>query len=210
MIRIGTILCGLALLFAAGPAQAEDRSLRDNLIEVTGSVGYQFGGELDFDTAWANFDSAPNYGVMAGLRVNDYGLAVVSYHRQRSDTTLRIEGMPDQKFDVDIGYLQIGGELEYPYRKRLVPFFGMTVGAVHLSPDVSGGETSWFFAGTAYAGLKVPVTKYFGLRTQIRMLGTAIGGDSEVLCVLPGGCLVAADLNGMIQGDVTAGVYLAF
>jgi len=210
------LLLALPLLVAFLPALASaevERRFEGQWVEVTGLAGIQFGGEIKNNLGQVNFDSDLSYGGMVGLRVADDGLIVVSYHRQRSNTRTMFPTLP-ANLDVDIGYLQIGGELELPLRPRIIPLIGLTVGATHFTPVVGDLGTAWYFSAVAYAGVKIPITKYFGLRSQIAVLGTVINGDGSLLCgsgPSGGGCNIkATDITGMVQGDFTAGVYFAF
>jgi hypothetical protein len=84
------------------------------------------------------------------------------------------------------------------------------VGAIHFTPQRSDLSTEWFFAGILYAGVKIPLHEHFGLRTQMRMLGTVIDSNTAWLCASQAGCYVSGDVTGMIQGDFSVGAYLAF
>jgi hypothetical protein len=208
----------LTLTFVPSLALAEvERRFEGQWVELSGFAGIQSGGEVKNNLGQVNFDSGLSYGGMIGLRVDDDALIVVSYQRQRSNTrTMFLPALPPipTDFDVDIGYLQIGGELELPLRPRIIPLIGLTVGATHFTPVNGDLGTSWYFSAVAYLGVKVPITKHFGLRSQISMLGTVINGDGSFLCgsgSSGSGCTInATDITGMIQGSFTAGVYLAF
>jgi hypothetical protein len=207
----------LTLAFVPSLASAEvERRFEGRWVEITGFAGIQFGGEIENNLGQkVNFDSDLSFGGMIGLRVDDDALIVVSYHRQRSNAHAMFPTLPDPPpFDVDIGYLQIGGELELPLRPRIIPLIGLTVGATHFTPVDGNMGTSWYFSAVAYLGVKVPITKHFGLRSQISMLGTVINGDGSFLCgsgSSGSGCAIyATDITGMIQGNFTAGAYFAF
>ena len=204
-----------AFLLATGSADAEVEQRDEKpAFEITGLAGVQFGGEITGVGGRLNFDSAASYGGQVGARVQKDGLAIVSYQRQRSPVTVSFsDGSPPGKLDVDIGYLQVGGELELPVNPHLIPIIGLTIGATHLTPRGTGTPTEWFFSGTAFAGAKIPITKHIGLRTQIRFLGTLINSDTSFICISNGGavCKISVrDVEGLIQGDVTAGIYIAF
>jgi hypothetical protein len=179
--------------------------------EITPLVGYQFGGEVDLVDGKATIDSGPMLGAMLGLRVTNNSLAILSYQIQITDVTLRLDDSQDtEKFDINIGYLQIGGELGGKASKNFEYVFGMTIGATHFSPQ-DDGSTAWNFSGTVYLGGKYLITENFGIRSQIRMLGTVLDSDSSWLCASYQGCLVVVDnVTGTIQGDISAGVFLSF
>ena len=209
------VLAVLSSLLAAASAHAQQERRSDQgLFEFTALGGIQFGGSPDLVGFSGSLDSGPSFGGIAAVRVSDEGLVALSYTCQRTEFEVTSTGpvpIGSRSIDVNVGYLQLGGELELPVSPRLVPFIGLSVGTTHLTPR-NAGATNWFFSGTFTGGLKVPITRHVGLRTQMRLLGTLITADSSFLCESDGGlkCFISSDLSGMIQGDLMAGVYVTF
>jgi len=205
-------------MLVAGAAHAQgSRSkvevIDPGMVQLTGLYGIQFGGSLDLDEGKLEIDSAPAWTVQAGLRVQDDGFAYVSYTQQSTVASFdSATGTPPSgRFDVDIGYLLVGGELDLPMRKHLVPFIGLGIGATHFSP--ANASTDWFFSFMAIGGLKIPIMKHIGLRGQVRYLGTVVDSDASWFCASAGGATCAVSLNDttlLSQGDVTGGVYISF
>jgi len=204
----------LCVLAGAAPARAEVERIEPGMVQLSGWAGYQWGGEIDADIGRIDIDSAPSYGAQAGLRVQDDGFAFISFTQQ--STTARIhfgDGSPTSTFDIDVGYLQIGGELDLHMHRHLVPFIGLSIGATYLKPNEPDASTEWFFSGSAIAGAKIPITEHIGIRTQMRFLGTVISSDTDFYCVSSGGATCAInvdDTTGFIQGDITGGLYISF
>ncbi len=217
-LRLSIALVLLAQLVAL-PALAEERGPQ-HLWEITPIVGIGWGGKIDFEddagggSGEIDFDSGPVIGGVIGARVSEEGMGFISYQFQRTSADVRWDGgsNPNQAVDVNVGMIQIGGELELPMNPHFVPFFGLGIGATHIGLRDNDASPEWFFSGTVSGGAKFPITKHFGLRLHMSMLATVIQNDSAVLCVSSGGltCAVSADLEAMIQGDFMAGVYLAF
>jgi hypothetical protein len=203
----------LLTLGTVGPAAATD-PLEPDHAQITGLGGVQWGGALHAAEGRVEIDSAPTYTVQAAVRTQEDGFVVLSYTRQSTVARIRFDdGRPGSRFDLDVGYLQLGGELDVKRYRHLVPFIGLTLGATHLTPREPGAWTEWFFSGTATAGARIPITKNFGLRTQLRLLATLISGDTSVYCVSSGGAACALSIDdaaGFVQGDLTAGLYVAF
>ncbi len=184
------LLVLLSSLLAGASAHAQQRSDHSRF-EFAGLGGIQFGGSPELEDASGSFDLGPSFGGIASVRVSKEGLVAISYTRQRTRFVATWEGpgpTTSQTVDADVGYLHVGGELELPVHPHLVPFIGLSVGATHFTPR-NPGATDWFFSGAFTGGLKVPVTKNFGLRGQMRLLGTLITGDSRpsliwVVCVV--------------------------
>jgi hypothetical protein len=199
---------------ATGMAQAGDPSRPG--FEVIALAGIGFGGSLELDNGDADFDSGPDYNGMLGIRVRpDEGkLVILSYQLQTTKVDLDLDGSMSGlsgKYDLNIGTIQVGGEVDGLVAPHVRPFLGMTVGTTYFSLDEPGSHTEWFFSGTVYAGVKFPFGDHFGLRTQVRMLGTIMGGESTIFCQSVTRCLISVDkVSGTVQGDVTAGLYVAF
>jgi hypothetical protein len=205
----------LASLAVASQAAAAVDRIEPGMIQLSGWGGYAWGGSVDVTGGQVNLDSAPSYGAQVGLRVQDDGFAFVSFTQQ--STTARVSfdnGDPTQSYGVKVGYLQIGGELDLPMSRHLVPFIGLSIGASYVKPEISNENANWFFAGSALAGIKIPITKNIGIRTQMRFLGTVVSSDTRFACGSAGGsgsCAVRVDNStGFIQGDVTGGLFIAF
>lgn len=211
---------GLAALALAGAAHAQGSRpkveiMDPGMVQITGLYGIGFGGSLDTDEGSIDLDSGRSFTVQAGLRVQEDGFAFVSFSRQ--STVARFDSdsgtPPSTSFDLDVGYLLIGGELDLPMSKHLVPFIGLGIGTTYFKVPGSGDSPDWYFSGMAVGGLKIPIVKNVGLRTQVRFLGTVINGDASWFCGVNGGATCAVSLgdsSGIIQGDVTGGLYVAF
>lgn len=203
------------IVLTAGPAPARAQGERTQHFEITGFGGIQFGGSTDLTFGNGSFDAGESYGGILNYRVREDGLFGVSYSRQQ--TTLVADaiagGVPIKRsIESTIGYIHAGGELEIYPKRNLTPIIGLSVGATHISPR-NGGESNWFFSAAFMGGFKYRVTKNFGLRTHMRLLATVLNGNANVVCVSQGGltCAVSSgDVNGLIQGDLVAGLYLAF
>ncbi len=213
------LLAALALLVAdtafAQGSRPTPQLIDPGMVQITGLYGIQFGGSLGLEEGDLEIDSAQAWTVQAGLRVQDDGFAFVSYSRQA--TTAHFDsatGTPASgSFDVDIGILQLGGELDLPMQKHLVPFIGLGIGATHFTPIDTSGGTDWFFSFSAIGGLKIPIVKHVGLKGQIRYLGTVVNSDASWFCASSGGLTCGVSLNDttiLSQGDVTGGLYVSF
>lgn len=221
---VGVMLSSLLPFSAAlGQSKRHAEITKGQHAEITLLGGIQYGGAIDdlvlerglqLGGGSGSFEWGPALMAIAGYRVGPDGLVTLSYSRQRTqfDAQTFFGGSYERsQISVDVGYVQFGGELEIPMNERVVPFIGLSLGASHFTPR-RGGSTNWFFAGAFTGGFKFRITDWIGVRTQMRLLATAIGSDSQVFCVSSGGiaCVIAADLTGFIQGDLVAGLYVAF
>jgi hypothetical protein len=221
----GTLLSVLLPVSAAlGQSKRHAEITRGQHAEITVLGGIQYGGAIDdlvlerglqIGLGSGSFEWGPALMAIAGYRVGPDGLVTLSYSRQRTQFDAKVlfnDGSYQRReISVDVGYAQFGGELEIPMNERVVPFIGLSLGASHFTPR-RDGSTNWFFAGAFTGGFKLRITDWLGVRTQMRLLATAIGSESQIFCVSSGGavCAISADLTGFVQGDLMAGLYVAF
>lgn len=196
----------------SAPPSSVSRPRMPPRVELSGLGGGQFGGNIDFDGGSASLKAGPTAGGLIGVRVAPWALAVAGYHYQFSEAAVQYTDINRESitFDLAIGYLQIGGELEFDTRTIVRPYMGMTLGAMHFTPDLEDVGSDWNFAAALFGGLKVVLWRRFGLRLQVKGLITVLGNESESLCFAGRGCVVALDVSVMGQGEVSGGVYLAF
>jgi hypothetical protein len=213
---IGSVLVGLIVLtLQPGTADAQDRkeTYLDTRFTIAALVGYQWGGSVDFSDGYAEIDSGPTIGGELGLKVAQNTWIILNYHHQfTSGTTTTWNGttQDSETVDLGVGYLQIGGQIEFPVSAHLVPLLGLTLGASYFSRTGDVDNTDWFFAFVFYGGLKIPVVKNFGFLTQLKLLTTVIANNSHTICVSYRGCAITLDAGAMVQGEVTGGIYVAF
>jgi hypothetical protein len=199
-----------------GSAKAQDKkgSYLDTRVSIGALGGYQWGGSVTFRDGSASIDAGPTVGGQVGFKVSQNALAILSYHHQF--TTATAIWLNDQRVqesetvDIGVGYLQIGGQIEFPVNAHLVPLLGLTVGASYFSRSDDVKKTDWFFAAVFYGGLKIPVAKHFGFLTQLKLLTTVIANNSHTICVSYHGCVVNLDVGAMVQGEISGGIYVAF
>jgi len=185
-------------------------------VEITAMAGWQWGGSVNMLTGSGTYDSGAAFDGIIAIRTQADGLMGVTYSLQRTDFTatfLNAQGnFVRRTVPVNVGYAHFTGELELAKpEQRFVPFIGLSVGATHMTPR-GGGQTGWFFSAGFIGGLKYRLFEHVGLRAQMRLLTTVLNGDSRLFCVSSGGlsCALSTDLEGMIQGDLVGGVYVAF
>ncbi|MBW2233005.1 MAG: hypothetical protein JRH17_21685 [Deltaproteobacteria bacterium] len=211
----------VSLIMTITPGSACAERAADPSWEISGLAGGGFGGSIDISTIDdirlnnTEINLAPGwaYQGIIGLRLrSDEGrLITVSYSRQRSAFDLTGLNVPPLSIDMDMGVVQIGGEIDGKIGKHFKPFFGLGIGATHYSPLSSQMDTEWFFSGTVFGGLKFAFNEHFGIRTQGRMIGTLLNADSTIFCRTGTGCVVTInEVSGPISGDLMAGIYVAF
>ncbi len=180
--------------------------------EITPTIGYRYGGTVNSETGKFAANDGLAWGGTIGYRVKSDGLVEFVYSRQ--DTDIRFD--PDIGAEVTIGdaaieYFQLGGALEFGHNEKTKPFFALTVGATHLSPQSSALGDDWRFSFGGALGVKTYLSRHVGLRAQARIWMSTLSSDSDFWCTLPGGCvIVASNAVFFTQGEFSGGLIFVF
>ena len=180
---------------------------RAQSVQVTPFVGYAFGGSV-WDSVHENdysFDSSLAYGGSVNFSISPAWRFEVLYSRQA--TQLSGQGL-SPSFDVTIERYLAGFQEEKG--EGNVRWFGTVwFGAARFVPGLGdfGSETK--FSAAVGLGVKTFPVKNVGLRFEARGFYTLVKGEGGAFCA-NGSCLFAFSGTGMWQGDVSAGLILAF
>jgi hypothetical protein len=196
------------LLCLASPARAEEQR-EYNEFEFTPFLGQMAGGEFEdpTDDSDRDLDADTDFGIFVDAATDWWRHYEMLYVSQST----RVKGATP--FDLDVQYLQFGGTVAYPDSShRVVPYFGMTVGAARFSPDGSGLDDETKFAFTIGGGVRVPITDHFGVRLDLRAFGTVLDSESDLFCVSDGGltCRIKAKGDFFLQYAANLGVIIGF
>ena len=196
-----------ALVCLASPAQAAEPKKYNNW-EITPFVGYMAGGEFEdpSDGSDRNVDEDNNYGIFVDAAADYWRHYEFLYTRQST----QVQGVTP--FDMDVEYLQIGGTVSYPDADRVIPYFGLTLGAARFSPDQAGLDDETKLAFSVGGGVRVPINDHFGVRFDVRAFVTVLDTDGDLFCVSDGGltCNVRAKSDTFIQYSANLGVTIGF
>ena len=200
-------LASLAGLVAAAPAVAQEQDYA--AFEITPFYGYMAGGEFESPTTNTDrdLDENNNFGVIFNAAVDQWRHYELLYSTQSTeiDGTLPI--------DIDVQYLQIGGTVSNPDAERVIPYFGITVGAARFSPDQSGLDDETKFALTVGTGVKVPITDHIGVRFDARAFISLLDTDGNIFCVSDNGvgtCAIRTKSDTFLQYHAALGLIVAF
>jgi hypothetical protein len=205
----GTAAAAALLLCLASPARAQEQR-EYNDFEFTPFVGYMAGGEFEdpTDSSDRDLDAGTDFGLIVNAATDWWRHYEMLYARQSTE----LDGVAP--FDMDVEYLQFGGTVSYPdaEAKYVIPYFGMTIGAARFSPDQAGLDDETKFALTMSTGLRIPITKHFGVRLDLRAFGTVLDSDSDIFCVSSAGvtCRIKAKGDFFLQYSANLGVTLGF
>ncbi|HEU5162956.1 MAG TPA: outer membrane beta-barrel protein [Thermoanaerobaculia bacterium] len=195
-----------AALFLAVPLLAQPT------VDVTAFAGYRWGGTIDDDGFYAEGEElsvadSGSVGAIVGFGLGPNLSLELSVSRQQSELESSF-GIFDPETvlgDVDLTYYQAGVTFEWGRDVR--PFFGASLGAATIDPDIPETSSETRFAGSFSAGVKLHLSDHVGLRLDGKMLWIALEGEDDCysLCYEDG---MYGD--GMLQGEVAAGVIIFF
>ena len=199
----------LAAGVAAAPVQASESDQDYNRVEITALGGYMAGGEFEDPTTGAerDLDEGTNFGLIADFAAESWRHYEVLYTQLDSE----VEGATP--FDLGVQYLQIGGIVSHPTAERVIPYFGLTLGAARFSPDAPGLDDETKLAFSAGGGVRIPITEHFGVRLDARAFVTVLDSEGDLFCVSSGGeasCNIRAKSDTFVQYATSVGVTFAF
>ena len=210
--RVSAIICGLALLVASAPARAGEPR-----VQIGPYVGYQFGGSLDatseYEKRHINIQDAPTFGATLNFAAARDGVAEIGYSRTDTEISVHSSDGSFEQYDLAINYLTIGGLLEFriPGAEWLRPVIGGTMGPSWFEANNEYySYEEWRFSLLMEGGLKVQIVDHFGARLRARLLTTFFTDHSALFCGTGTGCAFTFSGTALFQGEVGAGVYVAF
>jgi len=189
----------VALLLGAAPARAQS-------VQITPFVGYAFGGSVR-DTVLEesrSFDAALDYGGTLSFPISESWRFELLYSRQET----KLAGGLGPSFDVTIERY-LGGFQEEKGDERVRWFGTVWFGATRFVPGLGGFDSETKFGAGVGLGVKTFPVKNVGLRLEARGFYTLVKGEGGAFCA-NGTCLFAFSGTGLWQGDVSAGLILAF
>ncbi len=213
------VLAPIGLCILVAPVAHAEDSTRG--IELTPFAGYRFGGEFENEEnvetgqTGQTFELADDasYGLIFNYPYTDYTEWEIYYSQQSTSVDAAGFTNTDNRFDLDVDYLQIGGTYLFEETRAAVPYFVATVGVTKIDPDLEGTSSDNFLSFGVGGGWKFFPASRIGLRLDGRFLGTFIDSDSKVFCQsgqAGGGCAVALKGDLMYQFEVQAGVVMRF
>jgi len=197
-VKMLTVLA-VALLLGAAPARAQS-------VQITPFVGYAFGGSVR-DTVLEesrSFDAALAYGGSLNFSISPTWRFELLYSRQ---PTKLANGL-GPSLDVTIERY-LGGFQEEKGEGNVRWFGTVWFGATRFVPGPGGFDSATKFSAAVGLGVKTFPVKNVGLRFEARGFYTLVKGEGGAFCA-NGTCLFAFSGTGLWQGDVSAGLILAF
>ena len=204
----GTAAAAALLLCLASPARAAEPEQRTNDWEFTPFVGYMAGGEFEdpTDSSDRDLDEDTSFGLIINAAADSWR----HYEFLFASQSTSVDGTTP--IDMDVQYLQIGGTVNHPDATRVIPYFGLTVGAARFSPDGPGLDDETKLAASIAGGVRIPITDHFGVRFDVRAFVTVLDSESDLFCVSSAGltCTIRAKSDTFLQYSANLGVTVGF
>ena len=194
----------LLMIGAASTAAAQT-------FEITPFGGWRFGGGFtDLETgADLDLDDSLSYGVILSIPWNDPPRSRVELIWSRQDTTVSPPGANDPLLDLDVQYLHFGGMVPFKTpNDRLETLISGGAGATFMRPGTDGAGSETLFSLSVGVGLLYHASDHIGIRLEARGYYTFTEADAAIFCA--GGCVIAFSTGGFGQGELTAGLQIAF
>ena len=208
--RVSLVLL-LGMSLPGSLIQAQQSTTSSGKIDLTFLGGYQFGGGVGTGVGDLHLDGNVHYGGILGFRVRPDGLVELSYNYMGSTMSLtdRLSEPDTTLGDISTHQIQIGGMVE-KLGGRVLPFGMGHLGVTIFSPTGGANDSETRFSAALGGGVKIPTSSgRMGLRLQGRVWFAIFGSDSGFWCSLPGACAVTVTGTALVQGELSAGVYLS-
>ena len=187
---------------------------QQNRIEILGYGGYLWSSAFNVNygalNGEADITDGAVWGVEADVNVRPGAQLVLLYNRQDAELTFKRPGnVKNTVGDIAIEYWQIGG-LGGVQRGNVMPFTMVTLGGTRIIPELEGATgDEWRFSIIVGLGAKLYVNERVGLRVQARMPWTFLQGGAAIACG-SGGCFSMFGGSGIVQADVSGGMFIMF
>lgn len=189
----------LAILLAAPPAVCQT-------VEVGAFGGLSFGGEL---IATPGYESAPlQAGLLYGGTVNVEFIPRWRFEALVMRQETKVRGPAYGAYvDVNVDRYLGGVQSQEPLSRRFDVFGEVMLGATRYTPRGYESEL-WFTLGAA-AGVKGYLAPHIGVRLEARGYYTPVVISGVGVCG-GYGCIIGYTGTGTFQGDLAAGMFIAF
>lgn len=175
---------------------------------ITPLVGFRVSDSLEDEITeeTIDIDNTSSFGLIMSMKYDQNTSYDLYFSRQETDLLPNTAGSTDLGIRID--YIHIGGTVDYQTGK-LFPFVTGGLGVTRISATDQDLSTESKFSLSVGGGLKVPITERIGIRLEGRLLGTAIDGDSAILCT-NGVCVARFKSSVFLQFETSLGLSIAF
>lgn len=212
------ILFTISILFAMALIVLPAEKVQGQ-IELTPFAGYQFGGKMKFYEGELKIQDNANYGIALAFPMAPGSKLEVWWSQMSS--TAQFNGyygydyLTTEPFDVNVGYIQIGGVQELEVDNDMItPFGSFTLGTTYFIPQNSNQgdginyQDTWKFSITLGGGAKFWLSDRVGIRVQGRLMLPMFWGGAGFTFGTGGSGFTVGAGGSMVQGDFTGGLVI--
>ena len=183
-------------------------------IEIAPSVGYMFGGRLNYYQGELKIADKMDYGISVIVPDISWGTDLeINYTRMDSRANFRPNSnYPDyepDEFDLSINYIQIGALKSFGTDDKFKPFGSFSAGTTIFAPKNDIANV-WRFSITLGLGAKYWISDRVGIivrgRLMIPMIFGGVGGYYGIGSGGSGGGLTVSSYSSIVQGDFNGGL----
>jgi opacity protein-like surface antigen len=199
------VLAAAGLCAVLVPAVAALAQENRGAIELTGFAAYNFNGEFDAEDtdATVNLDDAAGFGlILNGWDSAETQWEIYYSQQETSGDTAAVPGLGSDT-DIDMQVLQLGGTYRWD-GSMMRPFMSAGIGGTFVDPDSSALDSETFWSFSLGAGMQFFPEERWGLRLELRGIGTVVDSDSDLFCVSAGGAVCAFQLEGHVHWQMQA------
>jgi hypothetical protein len=192
-------------------AHAQAASAAHNGSNITVYGGYRFGGGLtdSITGSTINLENGSSFALAVDIGLDQNTQLEFFYSQQNTALAYGAFSSQVNNIRLTLHNYQIGGTAFIEEVGR--GFYAMGgIGGTTAKPDGSDLNSETFFSGNLGIGWMVPLGPHVGLRFEARGYGILLNSKSALFCGGTAGCTFALKGNGLIQGEVLAGLSARF
>ncbi len=211
-LAAGVLGCVTAATSPAAQAEPDTQSAGAPLrFEVTPYAGYRFGGAFKLIDSDTHADVADHASLALALDVSADDSTQYELFYSRQSTSIGAQTLPAS--DMIIEYVHIGGTVLLDAAPRLQPYLIGSVGATRFDPNAAIARHRTYFSASIGGGLRVPFSRHFSLRLEVRGFATLLNANTAVFCRSDesgGLCRIHGQGSSFVQADLLVGAAYAF
>jgi Outer membrane protein beta-barrel domain len=204
---IVTVLVATPILYA----QADVISTSKNESNITVYGGDRFGGSVTDSTTNSTSDlqNGSSFGAAVDIGLDRNAQIELFYSQQNTALSSGAFSSPARNTGLTLYNYQIGGTAFFEQVGR-GPYVMGGIGGTTVKPKQTGLDSETFFSGNLGVGWMVPLGAHVGLRFEARGYGVLLNNNTALFCGGRSGCTVAIKGNGLLYGEVLAGLSIRF
>jgi hypothetical protein len=215
IVRISVLALALILMIAPAITKAQGK------VEISPFAGYMFGGSLNFYEGKLKAENNLNYGVAMDIKLATDTQIELMWTQMGTTAQFEpyysYEYLATNSFDVNVGYIQIGGVREMDMDK-VHPFGVFTLGTTYFIPknvdfpntdSYEDIDSEWVFSMTLGGGAKIWLSDVVGIRLQGNLMLPMFWGGAGFTVGTGGSGFYVGTGTSMVQGDFTGGLIFA-